>query len=59
MSGIRDFLIPGSKKVIGHYRLLLAGAKNEEEHELYRSRIERERRRLDEFHGGLPDAFVA
>jgi hypothetical protein len=41
MSGIRDLLIRGSKKVIGHYRLLLASAKNEEERELYRSRIAR------------------
>jgi hypothetical protein len=59
MSGIQDLLIRGSKKVIGHYRLLLAGAKNEEERGLYRSRIERERRLLDEFHGGLPDGFAA
>jgi hypothetical protein len=59
MSGIRDLLISGSKKVIGHYRLLLARAKNEEEHELYRSRIERELRLLDALHGGFPDRFAA
>lgn len=35
MSGIRDLLIRGSKKVIDHYRLLLASAKKEEERELY------------------------
>jgi hypothetical protein len=59
MSGIRDLLTRGSEKVIGHYRLLLASAKNEEEHELYRSRIDREQRLLDELHGGFPDGFAA
>jgi hypothetical protein len=59
MSGIRNLLIRGSKKAIGHYRLLLAGAKNEEGRELYRSRIERGRRLPDELHGGLPDGFAA
>jgi hypothetical protein len=59
VSGIQDLLIRGSEKVIGHYRLLLASAKNEEERELYRSRIERERRLLDELHGGFPDRFAA
>jgi hypothetical protein len=59
MSGIRDLLISGTKKVIGHYRLLLAKAKKEEEHELYRSRIEREPRLLDELHDGFPDRFAA
>ena len=59
MSGIRDVLIRGSEKVIGHYRLLLASAKNQEERELYRSRIEREQRLLDEFHGGFPNRFAA
>ena len=59
MSGIRDLLIRGSEKVIGHYRLLLASAKNEEERELYRSRIERELRLLGELHGGFPDRFAA
>ena len=59
MSSIRDLLIRGSEKVIGHYRLLLASAKNEEERELYRSRIEREQRRLDELHGHFLDRFAA
>ena len=59
MSGIRDLLIRGSEKVIGHYRLLLASAKNEEECELYRSRIEREQRLLDELHGGISNRFAA
>jgi hypothetical protein len=59
MSGIRDLLIRGSKKVIGHYRLLLARAKDEEERELYRGRIERELRLLGELHGGFPDRFAA
>ena len=59
MSNIRDLLIRGSKKVIGHYRLLLASAKNEEERELYRRRIERELRLLDELHGSFPDRFAA
>ena len=36
MSGIQDLLIRGSEKVVGHYRPLLASAKNEEKRELYR-----------------------
>jgi len=59
MSGIRDLLFRGSEKVIGHDRLLLASAKNAEERELYRSRIEREERLLDELHCGFPDRFAA
>jgi hypothetical protein len=59
MSNIRDLLIRGSKKVIGHYRLLLTSATNEEERELYRTRIEREQRLLDELHGRFPDRFAA
>jgi hypothetical protein len=59
MSSIRDLLIRGSEKVIGHFRLLLASAKNEEERELYRSRIEREQRLLDELHSGFPARFAA
>ena len=35
MSGVRDLLIRGSKKVTGHYRLLLAGTRNEEDRERY------------------------
>jgi hypothetical protein len=56
---IRDLLSRGSKKIIGHYRLLLASAKNEEERELYRSRIEREQRLLDELHGCFLERFAA
>jgi hypothetical protein len=59
VSGIQDLLIRGSEKVIGHYRLLLASAKNEEERELYRSRIEREQRLLDELHGGFSKGIAA
>jgi hypothetical protein len=59
MSGIQELLIRGSEKVIGHYRLLLASAKTEKECELYRSRIEREQRLLDQLHGGLPHRFAA
>jgi len=60
VSGIRDLLIHGSEKVIGHYRLLLARAKTEKKRELYRSRIEREERRLlDELCNGFPNRFLA
>ncbi|PDT72472.1 hypothetical protein [Bradyrhizobium sp. C9] len=59
MTDLRDLLIRGSEKVIGHYRVLLASAATEKECELYRSRIEREQRLLDELHGGLPDRFAA
>jgi len=59
MSGIEDLLIRGSEKVIGHYRLLLAGAKTEKECELYRNRIKREPRLLDELHDGFPERFAA
>jgi hypothetical protein len=59
MSGIRDLLIRGTEKVIGHYRVLLASAKNEGEPEVYRSRIERELRLLGELHGGFPARFAA
>jgi hypothetical protein len=59
MSGIRELLIRGSEKVIGHYRLLLARAKNEEERGLYRTRIEREQRLLDDLRSGFPARFAA
>jgi hypothetical protein len=59
MSGIRDLLIRGSEKVIGHYHLLLASAENEEERELYRSRIEREQPLLGQFRRGFPDRVAA
>ena len=59
MSGIQDLLIRGSEKVIGHYRLLLASARTEQERELCRSRIEREQRLLEQLHGGLPHGLAA
>ncbi|MCK1277670.1 MULTISPECIES: hypothetical protein [unclassified Bradyrhizobium] len=59
MSDIHELLVCGSEKVIGHYRLLLASAKTESERQLYRSRIEREQRLLDELQGGFPDRFAA
>lgn len=59
MSDIHELLVRGSEKVIGHYRLLLASAKTESERQLYRSRIEREQRLLDELQGGFPDRFAA
>jgi hypothetical protein len=59
MSGIQDLLIHGSQKVIGHYRLLLASAKTEQERNLYKSRIDRELRLLDELHGRFADRFAA
>jgi hypothetical protein len=49
----RDLLIRGSEKVIGHYELLLAGAKSEHEREIYRQRIERERRLIRDLQDGL------
>ncbi|WP_249155589.1 hypothetical protein [Bradyrhizobium japonicum] len=48
MSDVHELLIRGSEKVIGDYRLLLASAKTESERQLYRSRIEREQRLLDQ-----------
>jgi hypothetical protein len=59
MTDVRELLIRGSGKVIVHYRLLLASAKSEKERELYRSRIEREQRLLDELRDSLPHRFVA
>jgi hypothetical protein len=59
VSGFQYLLICGCEKVIGHYRLLLASAKTEKERDLYRRRIEREQRTLDELYGGLPDRFAA
>ena len=49
----RELLIRGSEKVIGHYELLLASAKTEHERELYRQRIERERRLIRNLQGEL------
>ncbi|MET3972385.1 MULTISPECIES: hypothetical protein [Bradyrhizobium] len=59
MSDLRDLLIRGSEKVIGHYRVLLANAKTESERQFYRSRIEREQHLLDELRGGFPDRVAA
>jgi hypothetical protein len=59
MSDIRDLLIRGSEKVIGHYRLLLAKAQTEQERDLYRSRIEREQRLLDQLRDGYLDKVAA
>ncbi|WP_298242446.1 hypothetical protein [uncultured Bradyrhizobium sp.] len=53
MTRQRELLIRGSEKVIGHYELLLANAKTEHERELYRQRIERERRQLRDLLGEL------
>ena len=47
----RELLIRGSEKVIGHYELLLASAKTEQERELYLQRIERERRLIRDLQG--------
>ena len=43
MSDVRNLLISGSEKAIGHYRVLLAGARSESERELHRARVARER----------------
>ncbi|MGY0572069.1 hypothetical protein ACTGJ9_014250 [Bradyrhizobium sp. RDM12] len=55
MNAARDLLIRGSEKVIGHYELLLASARTEQERELYRQRIERERRLIRDLQGELDD----
>jgi hypothetical protein len=54
VTAVRDLLIRGSEKVVGHYRVLLAGAKTERERALYLERIEREKRLLDQLRDGLP-----
>ena len=59
MSDVRNLLISGSEKVIGHYRVLLAGARSESERELYRARIAREQRLLEALQGGLPERAAA
>ncbi|MBB4371330.1 hypothetical protein GGD63_004128 [Bradyrhizobium sp. cir1] len=53
MNGYRELLIRGSERVIGHYEQLLASAKTEHERELYRQRIERERRLISDLQGEL------
>jgi hypothetical protein len=59
MSDFRELLIRGSEKVIAHYRLLLASAKSEQGRKVYRSRIEREQRLLDELESGFSDRSAA
>ena len=59
MTDVRELLIRGSEKAIGHNRLLLAGAKTERERNLYLNRIEREQRLLDRLRDGLPEWFAA
>lgn len=59
MGDVRELLIRGSEKIIGHYRLLLASAKTERERQLYRARIEREQRLLDELEGRVSDSRAA
>jgi hypothetical protein len=59
MSNIRELLIHGSEKVIGHYRVLLESAISEDERQLYRDRIAREQRLLDTLQGGFPDRSAA
>jgi len=59
MTDVRDLLIRGSEKVIGHYRTLLASAQSEEERELYQSRIEREQRLLDQLQQGSKNRLAA
>ncbi len=58
MMDVRDTVVRGSEKVIGHYRLLLATARDDDERELLQSRIVRERRFISETLGGgrSPDA---
>ncbi|MBJ7407551.1 MAG: hypothetical protein JHD07_31360 [Bradyrhizobium sp.] len=58
MTNQRDLLIRGSEKVIVHYELLLASAKSEHERELYRQRIEREKRLIRDLQGE-PDRRAA
>jgi hypothetical protein len=47
---------PGNRRPLS---LLLASAKREKERELYRSRVEREQRLLDELQDRFPDRFAA
>ena len=51
MTSLQDVLMRGSMKVIEHYRSLLENAKNEQERDLYRRRIEREQLLMDELRG--------
>ena len=59
-SGVRDFLVRGSQKVIAHYERLLRTAKSEQERQLYQARIEREQRVINDLgQGAFPDRFAA
>jgi hypothetical protein len=51
VNGYRERLLRGSEKVIGHYELLLGSARTDDERELYRQRIERERRLIRDLQG--------
>lgn len=58
--GVRDFLIRGCRKVIGHYERLLLTATSEQERLLYQARIEREQRVMDDLRrDALPDRLAA
>lgn len=59
MSDVRDVLIRGSRKIIEHYEFLISRTPSERERELYRRRIERERRLLDDLEGGFPGRRAA
>lgn len=59
-TSVRDFLIRGSQKVIGHYGRLLSTAKSEQERQLYQARIEREQRVIDDLRrSAFPDRLAA
>lgn len=51
MNRQRELLIRGSEKVISHYELLLTNTRSEHERELYRQRIEREKRLIRDLQG--------
>lgn len=58
--GVRDFLIRGCQKVIGHYERLLSTARSEQEQQLYQARIERAQRVMDVLREGAhPDRLAA
>jgi hypothetical protein len=59
MTGVRSLLIHGSEKIVHYYQLLLAGAKTDEEREIYLSRIEREHRVLDQLQQNFSERFAA
>lgn len=59
MSSVREALIRCSEKVIGHYRFLYTSAKSDHERDLYRTRMEREQRLLDDLRSGLGDRRAA